>query len=167
MKPADPTQTTSSVTPDDENLKESYSVLKKKPSLPLVSKIPINEGYLERGGSVKKVSPGPLPPSPTLVKSVIKTPTPKHFTYNLDRSGGKATPPDKPSRLGLDRSFNVTPSARGLPPKFDRSGASGTKSKCVTPVSDKSVSNSGTKSKPLPSNYPDRPGTKVKSPPNL
>merc|ERR1719318_362353 len=125
------------------------STYKRKPSHP-PSKIPINEGYLERsGGSLKKTK---------AVQGVNQSGdvlTPQNQAGYLDRSAGKVSIP-KPPRSELNRSVGtVTPQSKQ--PVLDSCGGSDKKQRCATPGPDKSVTSSGTKLKTLPPSYPDRP----------
>jgi len=141
------------------------STFKRLPSLPpLPSKIPINEGYLERsGGSLRKRNNL----SSSVEKSGGKMSTPKHLA--LEKNSGIVTTP-KPSRPGLEKGGSKVTTPKSVPPRssrLDQIGGSGTRPKIATSGLDRSLSTP----KYLPESYPDRPrhdrqptGTKVKSP---
>merc|ERR1712096_318679 len=124
------------------------STFKRLPSLPpLPSKIPINEGYLERsGGSLRKRN---------------------NLSSSVEKSGGKMS---TPKHLALEKNSGKVTTPKSVPPRssrLDQIGGSGTRPKIATSGLDRSLSTP----KYLPESYPDRPrhdrqptGTKVKSP---
>jgi len=125
------------------------------------SKIPINEGYLQhytgnskKGNSMVKTSVGN--DSSLLEAGLDQSHSNKSMNKSLyNTSGGiNDKSDDKSQSLAVKKSAEKLPRSAEDPSVFNDE-----LSECATPVLDKSLTNSGSKHKTLPSYYPDRPRT--------